>query len=246
MNTSHSSRRAFVYSTPAYTSGRGSKLTTIAAVVAVHALILGLLSQLAPVRQALNAAKPVIVSLLESPKERQQTLPKPLPPKPQSPKPREHRVQTLRPPPVPPLIAATPSAPSVSTVPAPQPEPVPTPPVEAAAPAAVGALSTPAPSIPVPPPVTPPSFNAAYLNNPAPAYPTLSRRMGEEGKVVLRVFVNESGLPQDVQLKSSSGSNRLDSTAVDTVKQWKFVPARRGDTPIGAWVLVPISFSLRS
>jgi protein TonB len=70
--------------------------------------------------------------------------------------------------------------------------------------------------------------------------------MGEEGKVVLRVFVNENGLPEDVQLKISSGSNRLDSTAQDTVKQWKFVPARRGDAPVGAWVLVPISFSLRS
>ena len=64
--------------------------------------------------------------------------------------------------------------------------------------------------------------------------------------MVLRVFVNENGLPEDVQLKASSGSNRLDTTAVDTVKHWKFVPARSGETPVGAWVLVPIAFSLRS
>jgi protein TonB len=94
--------------------------------------------------------------------------------------------------------------------------------------------------------VIPPRFNADYLNNPAPAYPALSRRMGEEGKVVLRVFVNERGLPEDVQIRTSSGSSRLDTTAQDTVRQWKFVPARRGDIPSGAWVLVPISFSLRS
>ncbi|HUP94654.1 MAG TPA: energy transducer TonB, partial [Burkholderiales bacterium] len=81
---------------------------------------------------------------------------------------------------------------------------------------------------------------------PAPAYPPISRRMGEEGKVMLRVHVNERGLPDDVQLKASSGSQRLDDTALQTVKQWKFVPARRGDMPVVAWVLVPISFSLRS
>ena len=94
--------------------------------------------------------------------------------------------------------------------------------------------------------MVPPRFNADYLNNPAPAYPPLSRRMGEEGRVVLRVLVNEHGLPGDVQLRTSSGFNRLDTVALETVRQWKFVPARRGDTPVSAWVLVPISFSLRS
>jgi protein TonB len=70
--------------------------------------------------------------------------------------------------------------------------------------------------------------------------------MGEEGKVVLRVYVNERGLAGDVQVRTSSGSERLDATAQDTVRRWKFVPARRGESPVGAWVLVPISFSLRS
>jgi protein TonB len=58
--------------------------------------------------------------------------------------------------------------------------------------------------------------------------------------------VNERGLPDEVQVKASSGSERLDTTALETVRHWKFVPARRGDTPVEAWVLVPISFSLRS
>jgi protein TonB len=110
----------------------------------------------------------------------------------------------------------------------------------AAAPAPASAPS------PAPAAVVPPRFNADYLNNPAPPYPTLSRRIGEEGKVVLRVFVNERGLPEEVQIRTSSGSSRLDTTAQETVRQWKFVPARRGETPLSAWVLVPISFSLRS
>jgi protein TonB len=58
--------------------------------------------------------------------------------------------------------------------------------------------------------------------------------------------VNERGEPQEVQVRTSSGYNRLDDAARDTVRKWKFVPAKRGDTAVGAWVLIPLSFSLRS
>jgi protein TonB len=227
------------YSTPRYVAAnRSGRLTSIAVVIALHVLLLAVLSQLEPVRSALTSIAPVMVSLVTPPREKPDALPKPLPPKPLA-----QRVQRVRPRPV---ITAAPEAPAAYTV-SPPLEPAPAPPIEVAPPAPVAALPAPAsaPS-PAPAPVIPPRFNAAYLNNPAPVYPPLARRMGEEGKVVLRVFVNENGLPEDVQLRSSSGSNRLDTTAHDTVKQWKFVPARRGDTPVGAWVLVPISFSLRS
>lgn len=63
---------------------------------------------------------------------------------------------------------------------------------------------------------------------------------------MLRVFVTDTGVPATVQLKSSSGFSRLDGVALETVKRWKFVPARRGEQPVAAWVIVPISFSLRS
>jgi protein TonB len=93
-------------------------------------------------------------------------------------------------------------------------------------------------------PVTPPVFNADYLVNPPPPYPTLSRRKGEEGRVVLRVLVNAAGTAQTVEIRASSGHERLDMAARDTVRRWKFVPARRGAEPVPAWVLVPISFRL--
>lgn len=96
------------------------------------------------------------------------------------------------------------------------------------------------------PPVTAPRFDAAYLNNPAPTYPPLSRRLGEQGRVLMRVFVNPNGAPDQVQLRQSSGYRRLDAAAEAAVRGWRFVPARRGDEPIGAWVLVPIAFNLRS
>jgi protein TonB len=101
---------------------------------------------------------------------------------------------------------------------------------------------TPAPSAPV---VSQPRFDAGYLQNPAPAYPALSRRMGEEGKVVLRVFVEPTGRPGQVEVKTGSGSPRLDQAAQEAVWRWKFVSARQGDEAIGAWVLVPIVFNLR-
>jgi protein TonB len=93
--------------------------------------------------------------------------------------------------------------------------------------------------------VTPPNFQANYLDNPAPVYPPLSRRMGEEGHVILRVHVEVSGLPSRVEIRASSGSERLDQAAVDAVLRWKFVPARHGDQPVAAHVLVPVIFSLK-
>ena len=87
-------------------------------------------------------------------------------------------------------------------------------------------------------------FDADYLRNPAPPYPPLSKRMGEEGKVILRVTVSPQGTAESVEVKTSSGSQRLDDAAVNTVKQWKFIPAKRGDTPVQSRVLVPIIFKL--
>ena len=115
------------------------------------------------------------------------------------------------------------------------------------APAAVVAAPVEAKPAPVAPPAEPVSlarFDADYLKNPAPAYPPLSRRMGEEGKVVLRVSVNAQGSADNVEIKASSGSQRLDEAAQKTVRNWKFIPAKRGETAVQSWVLVPIIFKL--
>jgi protein TonB len=89
-----------------------------------------------------------------------------------------------------------------------------------------------------------PSFNAAYLNNPAPTYPSISRRLGEQGLVSLRVQVTVDGAAGSVELQTSSGSSRLDQAALEAVKKWQFVPAKRGDQPVSASVVVPIRFSI--
>jgi protein TonB len=217
-------------------AGRSSTLTIAAVVVAVHVALIVVLLQFESVRTAVTAAAPVMVTLISPPRDRPEVPPKPLPPKPQV---RPDR----RPAPQPPIVTAQPQAPSTYTAPPPPPTPVATTPVEVgpAEPVAVAPAPEPAPA-----PVIPPRFNAAYLNNPAPAYPLESRQLGEEGRVVLRVLVNEHGLPQEIQVRTSSGFVRLDTTAQDTVRRWKFVPARRGDTAVGAWVLVPMTFNLRN
>ena len=128
----------------------------------------------------------------------------------------------------------------------------PTPQIEATqsnlpAPAApVATLTDPKPTPPAPlaEPLVQPRFDANYLKNPPPNYPPLSRRMGEEGKVILRVLVNAQGSADSVEVKTSSGSQRLDDAAVNTVKQWKFIPAKRGETAVQSAVLVPIIFKL--
>lgn len=94
--------------------------------------------------------------------------------------------------------------------------------------------------------VLPPRFDAAYLQNPPPDYPSLSRRLGEEGRALLRVLISPEGLPRDIQLQTSTGYPRLDQAALQTVRRWRFVPAMRGDEALAAWVLVPIRFNLES
>jgi protein TonB len=90
----------------------------------------------------------------------------------------------------------------------------------------------------------PPRFDVDYLDNPPPRYPALSRRMREEGVVLVRVYVLPNGAPEVVELKHSSGSVRLDESALLAVRQWKFVPAQRAGQSVAAWVVVPVAFSL--
>lgn len=89
-----------------------------------------------------------------------------------------------------------------------------------------------------------PSSTADYLSNPAPAYPPVSKRLHEQGRVLLYVLVDAQGAPVKVELKSSSGFNRLDEVALATVQRWKFVPGKRNGIAESMWVEVPVEFRL--
>ena len=97
---------------------------------------------------------------------------------------------------------------------------------------------------PAPPAVQLPSSDADYLQNPKPAYPPISRRLGEQGKVVVRVLIGADGLAKKTEIRQSSGFDRLDQAAVTTVMRWRYVPGKRGGVAEEMWSEVPINFVL--
>jgi len=92
--------------------------------------------------------------------------------------------------------------------------------------------------------IVPPSSSAAHLHNPAPPYPVLSRRLGEQGRVLLRVRIEADGSASAAQVYGSSGFVRLDQAAQQAVLRWRFVPGTRNGEPQAMWHLVPIHFVL--
>lgn len=205
---------------------RAVRSLRLALVVGLHALLL-VVALTATVRpQLTQLAREIEVRLIE------QRPPEPPAAKvePPRPLPQVARPVPRREPAPAPVMTAAPEAPAPAAafiVP-----PQPPAPVAEAAPA------------PAPATVTPARFDADYLHNPKPAYPVMSRRLGEQGRVVLNVRVLADGTPEKVEVKTGSGYPRLDQAALEAVARWRFVPARRGDVPVDAWVQVPLNFSL--
>lgn len=205
----------------------GERLANAALVILLH-LMLAYAMLYVSVRNELIALPPSITARLLPMIDEKIEPAKPLPPPPKP-------VPQLRKPPVaqpmPVLAVASPAAASSFAV-APQPPAPPQQPVLAAPPA------------PAPVAVVAARFDADYLHNPKPAYPTLSRRMNEEGKVLLKVRVSAQGTALDVAVSKSSGFARLDAAAAEAVTRWRFVPAKRGDETVDSSVIVPITFAL--
>ncbi len=211
------------------------RLLIVAAVIGLH--IAGLWAlQSGLLRRAVEMVVPVqvIADLIELPQPKVEPTPPPPAPQP-TPKPQPVVRQTPRPQPTPLPVAVADPAPSdqAPIVPAPvppapaEPSPAPARPVEPAVPA-----------------VQLPSSTADYLNNPAPAYPPLSRRLGEQGRVVVRVLIGTDGTASQAEIRSSSGFERLDQAALQTVLKWRYVPGKRAGVPEAMWFNVPINFVL--
>lgn len=211
-----------------------SRVAGLFLVLGAHAAAFWALWQYAPAQALMKDMAVVMVSFIQPrveapPKEEpvpEPPKPKPVVKKPDPPKPKAKPILAV------PESVPMPATPAVQV------------PVITAAEPPPPVAAPPAPPAP-PAPLVAPRFDADYLSNPAPAYPPLSRRLGEEGRVLLRVLVSADGVPQQVEVKQSSGHERLDQSAVATVWRWKFVPARRGATPVEAWVVIPISFTLK-
>jgi periplasmic protein TonB len=85
---------------------------------------------------------------------------------------------------------------------------------------------------------------ARYSETPKPIYPESARSEGREGRVLLRVLVDDQGRTKAIEINSSSGSEALDRAAAEAIKRWRFHPARYGDKTVESWLRIPIEFRL--
>jgi protein TonB len=169
--------------------------------------------------------EPSIQGILIAAPKKEEVIPiPPPPPKPPEKKPEEPKKK--------PLPKAPPSERAIKA-----PEPEPLPPVEE--------VKEEPPAEATPEPVVPPSADAQEVNNPAPAYPAISKKLKEEGTVLLTILVTKEGRVAEAQIKTSSGHKRLDDAAIRAIKRWKFNPATQAGKPIDYWYEIDFEFSLK-
>lgn len=220
-------------------------ITAFIIVVAVHLGLIAFLLRASATPEIPKFNAPTIKGVIVQAQPKAVTPPTPPEPKPQpKPKPKVEPKPQPKPKPKPPV--APPSERAVK-VPEPEPEPVeeiteepvveqeaPTPPATAEPTSAATPVSD----------VVLPSSDAGHLRNRAPTYPSLSRRLREEGVVLLEILVRADGSVGEIRLKESSGFKRLDDAALKAVARWKFVPASQNGKAIDYWYEQPLEFNL--
>jgi len=248
-------------------SPRLVSLFTLAAVTLVHAGSLALVFRSSP-PEPLDIEPPTVTGILlpappaevvqvpaakqpavqpppepkPEPKQEPKPEPKPKPkPKPEpKPKPKPKPDAKPEPKPLPP-VEAPPSEKAITAPPEPEAEPEPR---EEPKPQQAASAPVEADNEALGAPVVPPRVDAHRLNNPSPAYPRQSRRLREEGTVILELVILPDGSVGEIKVATSSGYSRLDETALAAVKRWRYVPATRGGKPIAYTYLQPVEFKL--
>ena len=205
-------------------------LPSLMFVLAAHGALLYFLfkQQLIPPPEQLAT---LLVNFIPASRPQEQTKPEPPPP---TPKPQPAKKTQSRQ-----IVAETPVlSPSEPLALSFQPEPEPAPnPVAAAEPSPA--------QMPQGPITLSSELSVACPELNAPAYPPLSRRLGEEGKLVLRVELDEGGHVNIARVVTSSGFKRLDEAAMVAVKTWRCNPPQRNGQPVRAIALQPFNFVLQ-
>ena len=216
----------------------GQRRVMVGAVLAAHVVGVWALLQIREVRDAVAEAAPMFVNLIAPPGPPEPVRIEPPPPLPKP------VVQRPRPEPV--IVAAKPSpAPAPFVAPAPPPEP-PAPAVVAPAPPSVAEAPPTAPPAPAPPPAPKiiPASAVQYLEPIVLEYPRLSKRNGETGRVLIRVYIDEAGVAKNLQVNRSSGHPRLDEAAFAAVQKARFKPYTENGVPVAGWAFIPLEFEL--
>lgn len=221
------------------TLGPGAQRVLLGTMLGAHLLAGWALLQVPAVRQAAAEVAPMMVDLIAPTPE----APPPPPPPMVQPKtpPPPAAVIAARPPPVPTIDP-------VFTAPPPPPTPVPPPDTPPAPPA------PPVPPAPVAPPMPPAPAPAAprqvvltdsdWVRVPEIEYPLASRRLKEEGTVVVRALIDTRGVPKQVVLQRSSGHTRLDQQALRAAMTARVKPRTENGVPFEFWIAMPLAFEL--
>ncbi len=198
---------------------------SLAGAFAVHAGALVLLA-MPMMRPGLPAAAVEAVQIVwHEPEPEPVAIPLPPEPKP-LPVPRRPITRT-------PAVVAAPESPMSTPAPLIEPLPLPADPAAIDGPPAID--STPAGGA---------DISLAYASRTQLAYPKASMRNHEQGTVLLRVHVDREGRPTAIDLVRSSGHDRLDRAARESVRGWRFRPVQRNGVAVPASGLVPVAFSL--
>lgn len=212
-------------------NARSARLAGLSVVLALHGALLYSLWHDRVLPPPAEAATLFVDLLTDTPKVE---LPKPDPPKPKPAK----REQPVQPPPPQQLAAQAPVV-SPSDPVAPPPPPLPP---------RIEVPIEPVPPAPPPKPVGPAVLSGELAltcpDRAPPSYPAISRRLGEEGKVVLRVELDETGRVDRATITISSGYARIDEAALATVKRWRCSPASRDGAAVRAVAIQPFNFVL--
>ena len=222
--------------------GPAAKRVLLAGMVAAHLLGGWALLQVPALRKAAGEFAPIMVELIAPTPE----APRPLPPPPPPPK-----VVPARMPPPAPLIAAAPppvpqpAPPFSAPPPSPEPPALAAPTTPPASPASPLSLAPPLP--PAPAPAAPRQVlltETDWIRVPQLDYPLASKRLREQGVVLVRALIDLRGLPRQVQLQKSSGFARLDQEALAKALTARVKPRTDNGLPFEFWIVMPLAFEL--
>lgn len=87
-----------------------------------------------------------------------------------------------------------------------------------------------------------PDQDVKIIHQEPPTYPSDALRKNESGTVQLRVAIDKNGMPEDINIESSSGSRALDRAAQSAIAKWRFSPKYENGAAVPSEILIPVEF----
>ena len=86
------------------------------------------------------------------------------------------------------------------------------------------------------------TYKIGSAKNPHPTYPLIARKKGWEGRVLIQAEIDREGNVSKIKVLESSGFEVLDNASLETLKKWKFTPAKIGNKFVYDTVKIPVKF----